>query len=89
MWAFLYDRMFTVYILYSKQFNKVYIGYTSNLEQRLLSHNVLATKGYTIKFRPWEILHTELFETKSEALKREKQLKSAKGREFIRKQLLI
>ncbi|MDQ8004969.1 MAG: GIY-YIG nuclease family protein [Pedobacter sp.] len=81
--------MFTVYILYSKQFDKIYIGYTSNLEQRLLSHNALATKGYTIKFRPWEILHTEVFESRSEALRREKQLKSAKGREFIRKQLLM
>ena len=80
--------MFTVYILYSKEFNKIYVGYTSNLEQRLLSHNMLAKKGYTVKFRPWEILHKEVFESKSEAIAREKQLKSAKGREFIRKQLL-
>ncbi|RZJ46959.1 MAG: GIY-YIG nuclease family protein [Chryseobacterium sp.] len=75
--------MFTVYILYSSKFDKIYIGYTSDLEQRLLSHNVLATKGYTIKFRPWEILFTEKFDSKAEAIKREKQLKSGVGREMI------
>ena len=72
-----------VYVLYSPSFEKIYIGYTSNLQQRLLSHNELATKGWTIKFRPWELLFTEEYITKAEALKREKQLKSAKGREFI------
>ncbi|HEY4655435.1 MAG TPA: GIY-YIG nuclease family protein [Cyclobacteriaceae bacterium] len=40
--------MFTVYALYSPSFNKLYIGYTTNLENRLRSHNELATKGYTI-----------------------------------------
>ncbi|OAQ38626.1 endonuclease [Pedobacter psychrophilus] len=75
--------MFKVYALYSEKYNKIYIGFTSNLEQRLTSHNELATKGYTIKYRPWKLIHQEGFETKSEAMQREKQLKSAKGREFI------
>ncbi len=75
--------MFTVYVLYSPTFNKIYIGYTSDLEARILSHNVLAVKGYTLKFRPWEIIHTEFFETKLEAMKREKELKNANGRKFI------
>ncbi len=75
--------MFTVYALYSKSHDKIYIGFTSNLEERLKSHNSLAHKGCTIKFRPWEIIFTQEFETKAEAMLREKQLKSAKGREFI------
>jgi putative endonuclease len=75
--------MFTVYILYSETFNKIYVGYTSNLSQRFLSHNELANKGWTIKFRPWKIVYTEIFETKARAMQREKQLKSAKGREWI------
>ena len=76
--------MYTVYALYSQKFDKIYIGFTSNLEQRLNSHNHLAKKGWTIKFRPWKVIYTEEFKDKSEAMKREKQLKSAKGREFIR-----
>ena len=75
--------MFTVYALYSPDHDKIYIGYTSNLELRLLSHNKLGKKGWTIKYRPWELVFTEEFETKKEALKREKELKSAKGREYV------
>ena len=80
--------MFTVYVLYSRNFDKIYIGYTGDLENRLLSHNKLATKGWTIKFRPWEIIYTEEYSTKKEAIKREKELKSFQGREFIRKDIL-
>lgn len=76
--------MYTVYVLYSVRFDKIYIGFTSDLEDRFKSHNELATKGWTIKFRPWSILHTEIFDSKSEAMKREKQLKSGGGRAFIR-----
>jgi putative endonuclease len=75
--------MFTVYVLYSQNFNKIYIGYSSNIQERLKSHNELATKGWTVKYRPWQLFYTEVFDTKAEAMKREKQLKSAKGREFI------
>jgi len=72
-----------VYVLYSKSHNKIYIGVTANLEKRLFAHNNLP-KGWTKSFRPWIIVHSEAFDTKSEALKREKQLKSHQGREFIR-----
>ena len=75
--------IFTVYVLYSPAFNKIYVGYTSDLTQRLKSHNELAVKGWTIKFRPWKIVHTETFDSKQAAIKREKQLKTAKGREWI------
>ena len=75
--------MFTVYALHSPQFDKIYIGYSSDLENRILAHNIYQTKGYTFKYRPWEVVHTEVFQTKREAMIREKQLKSAKGREFI------
>ena len=79
--------MYYTYVLYSKKFNKIYIGYTSNLEGRLLSHNELATKGYTIKYRPWVLAYSEKFNTKPEAMKREKQLKSSRGRAFVKEKL--
>jgi putative endonuclease len=74
--------MFTVYVLYSPGFDKIYIGYSSDINNRFLSHNKLATKGYTIRFRPWVIAHTEEYQTKTEAIKRENYLKSAQGRIF-------
>jgi len=75
--------MYTVYVLYSPKYEKIYIGYTANLEQRMLSHNELGTKGWTIKYRPWVIVFTEEFETKPEAIAREKKLKNASNREKI------
>ena len=45
---------FVVYILYSEKHKKNYTGFTSNLIERFKSHNSLDTKGYTLKFRPWD-----------------------------------
>jgi putative endonuclease len=79
--------MFFVYVLYSPSANKFYVGYTSNLESRLLSHNQLGTKDWTKRYRPWNLVYTEPYPSKSSALKREKELKTGVGREFIRKMI--
>ncbi len=64
----------------------MYIGQTKNLSARLMLHNNKEfKKGYTTKFAGnWEIIYSEEKETRQEALKREKQLKSFRGREFIK-----
>jgi putative endonuclease len=80
--------MYTVYVLYSSLYDKIYIGYTSNVEARLLSHNVLAEKGWTIKYRPWALVYKEQNNTKSEALSRERELKTSKCRKWIREELI-
>ena len=81
--------MYYVYVLYSHSYNKIYVGFTANLQARVLSHNQLANKGWTLKFRPWTLVYHETFSSKAEAMKRERELKSAKGREYIRKQILL
>ncbi len=80
---------FVVYILHSEKFNKFYTGHTSNLIERFKSHNQLAKKGSTIKFRPWKVIYLEFFPTKSEAMAREKFLKSEKGREWLKIMLMF
>jgi len=77
--------MFTVYVLYSQRFDKTYVGFTSDIDKRLFAHNHPSNKGWTKSFQPWKIIYTEAFETKAEAMIREKQLKSSRGREFIKK----
>ncbi|MDZ7797126.1 MAG: GIY-YIG nuclease family protein [Candidatus Marinimicrobia bacterium] len=64
--------IFTVYVLYSKKYDKIYIGYTSDLIKRFYSHNELGIKGYTVKYRPWEVIYTEVFTDKKDAMQREK-----------------
>ena len=73
---------FSTYVLYSVKFNKIYIGQSSNLERRLFVHNNGLSK-YTKKYLPWEIIYKEKFDSRTKAMKREKELKSQKGREFI------
>jgi len=75
--------MYTVYVLYSQSYNKIYIGYTSNMNQRFKSHNELSNKGYTYRYRPWVIAITEQYQTKQEAMAREKRLKGGQGRAYI------
>ena len=61
---------------------------TSNLIQRFISHNYLGKKGYTKKYRPWNVLHVEFFKTKSEAQNRELFLKSGHGRAWVKNKIL-
>ena len=81
-------ELYTVHILYSKSYNKIYIGFTSNLIERFHSHNSKAKKGWTIKFRPWEVVYCEYYSEKSIALKREKYWKGSSGRRKIRKEFI-
>jgi putative endonuclease len=77
--------MYYTYVLYASKFNKIYIGYSENPERRLESHNDERNTGWTRSYQPWEIIHVEEFDTKTEALKREKQLKTSRGRAFVYK----
>ena len=79
--------MYTVYILYSVKARKSYTGYTADLERRLIEHNETATSGFTIRYRPWLLIHIELFSSKKEAMAKEKFYKSGVGR-IILKQLI-
>ncbi|MFD2562000.1 GIY-YIG nuclease family protein [Aquimarina rubra] len=81
-------KEFVVYILYSEKYDKSYTGYTSDLISRFKSHNKLAKKGFTIRYRPWKVAYLEFLETKKEAIIREKFLKSGKGREWVKDKLM-
>ncbi|MFZ2300058.1 MAG: GIY-YIG nuclease family protein [Candidatus Moraniibacteriota bacterium] len=80
--------MYTVYAIYNKTQEKIYIGQTSNLENRLQLHNNGTFKGYTARFDgKWAVIYSEEFSTRQEALQREKQLKSFRGREFVKQRI--
>ncbi|MFA5961817.1 MAG: GIY-YIG nuclease family protein [Parcubacteria group bacterium] len=69
---------FFVYILKSIKDTRLYIGQTNNLENRLLRHNsgkVTATKNR----RPFTVVYKEEYLSRTEAMQREKYLKSLKG----------
>jgi len=78
--------IFIVYILFSESKNKFYVGFTSNLEERLVRHNQ-KSKGFTGNVNDWQIVYTEHYSTKELAHKRELRIKSWKSR--IKIQALI
>jgi putative endonuclease len=74
--------MYTVYILKSTIRERLYIGCTKNLEERIIYHNrggALSTKAY----KPWVLLGSEEFSTLAEARKRERYLKALKNPEYV------
>jgi len=70
---------FFVYIIYSVEKDKYYIGQTENVEKRLLEHNLRKNLGTN----DWQIKYTESFETRSDALKREVEIKNKKRRAYL------
>jgi putative endonuclease len=79
------------YVLYNKDRNKIYIGITSDLSSRLKRHNnLLPHKKTSFTFKNsgnWILIYTESLRSYSEAMKREKFMKSGVGRKFIHKNL--
>ena len=75
-----------VYVLESEIDGRLYKGQTDNLHKRLLEHNSGKTKS-TKGYKPWKLIYFEKFETREDALLREKYFKTGSGREFLKDNL--
>jgi len=77
--------MYQVYILYSAIKDRYYVGFTSDsLSERIRRHNT-NHKGFTGKTGDWDLVYTETFALKENAMKREKEVKAWKSRKMIEK----
>lgn len=56
--------------------NSLYTGYTNNIEARINKHNAGKGANYTKIRRPVVLVYQEMYETKSEALRREYEIKT-------------
>lgn len=70
------------YILYSESIDRFYYGHTSNLSKRIERHNAGKVKS-TKSGIPWVLKHSEGFATKSDAMKREYEVKRWKNRKLV------
>ena len=70
---------YLVYILESEKNGRYYIGFSRDIETRLLRHNQGKVKA-TKYIRPLRVVYTEGYESAAEARKRERYLKSLKSR---------
>ncbi len=73
---------YSVYILQSESNGAYYIGSTGDLGDRLQRHNQGRSR-YTKRGIPWTVVYTESFSTRSEAVRREQQIKRRKSRNYI------
>ena len=78
--------MFFTYVMLSERDNKLYIGFTNDLEKRVEEHHkgVVAS---TANRRPLKLIYYEACLSAKDAIKREKYFKTGFGRRFLRNRL--
>ena len=81
--------MYYVYILKSLKQNLIYVGYTTNLKQRVVSHNSdNSSDSFTYRNRPWKLVYYESYLNEDDARDREKNLKNyGKGLILLKKRI--
>ena len=80
--------MHTTYILFSEKLQKFYIGFTSGSMLVRLQKHLMNKSGFTSKAKDWKIVFTETFNEKSDAMRREKELKGWKSHVRIKELIL-
>ncbi len=71
--------MFYVYILFSPIKDKYYIGQTQDIQERIKTHNLRKNLGAN----DWQLKYFEEFESRSEAMARETEIKNKKRRSYL------
>ena len=71
-----------VYILQSERDGSFYVGHTADLEERINRHNQ-GRSLYTRGRLPWRLIYQEVFDSRSDAMKREQEIKSKKDRAYL------
>ena len=76
-----------LYILLNEAKTRTYTGVADDVHKRLAEHNAGRVKSSS-PYRPYKVIHTEAFETLSEARQKEKFYKSTTGRRRLKEMLL-
>ena len=77
---------FFAYVVKSDNHDFYYKGHSEDLEKRLLQHNSGMTESIR-PFLPVSLVYYESFQTRAQAIAREKYFKSAAGRRYLSKKL--
>ena len=77
---------FFVYVLRSQSTGRRYVGQTDDLDRRVVEHNDSTTNPakFTSRQRgPWQVVYSEEYSTRADAMRRERWLKSGIGRVWL------
>jgi putative endonuclease len=69
------EAQFYVYILASRKHGTLYIGITNDLIRRVYEHKTKVVPGFTTKYGVDKLVYFEIFDDRTSAITREKQLK--------------
>ncbi len=75
------DKKGYVYILFNQRNGTIYTGVTSDLIARIYEHKNKYVKGFTQKYNVDKLGYYEIFENITDAINREKQIKSGNRKE--------
>jgi len=78
--------MFYAYVVRSISTSYLYKGHCQDIEERLRQHNAGMTESIRM-YIPFELAYFEAFESREEAITREKYFKSAAGRRFLKSKM--
>lgn len=79
--------MYYVYVLKSLRNGRFYTGSTNNLQRRIAEHNSGKSK-YTKLTKPFQLIRTETYLTRKDAVRREMKLKSGQGRQWLKQKYI-
>ena len=79
-------QFYDVYVMFSHKDKKFYIGFTENLMKRFAEHQQGKVSA-TVSWLPVELVVYEAYKNKYDALRREKYLKSSKGKTTLKSML--
>jgi putative endonuclease len=77
------SKIYYVYIL-SSQRRVLYIGMSSNIEQRVFRHKMHVFGGFTAKYNVTSLVYFERHESVMTAIRREKEMKAGRREEKVR-----
>ena len=72
-----------IYVIKSSE-RYYYTGMTEDLERRLSEHNNKSKSLWTKRGSNWEVIYSEEFESRQEAMKRERWMKSGHGTKLLK-----
>jgi putative endonuclease len=82
--AFLFYMTFYIYIIYSADSNRYYLGYSSDPWKRLEQHLTNSADKYTGKSKDWKLSGVfQVSDLESEAIRVERFIKKQKSRKLI------
>ena len=77
------EKKYHTYIIYSPKLDIYYVGHSQDLQERIENYHNVGRAQYTKRGIPWKVVYSKAFDTRAQAMKHEREIKSRKSRTYI------